>query len=267
MTSSAWLAVGATIASLLGGTLQTAAMLLIGSALAVAVGGGWSGLAGTSGSRRVHLRAAAAISVGALAIAIRLLLSPAAGTAAVPLPEGSGPWTGTVLTVSSPRDGAQVATLDLTVTADVGPPTARTVAVAATLPRFPAIVPGDRVEVDGRLQAPPDGAYGDYLARIGVEATVFSRRLDLTGRDDDPAARLEPIRRGAGDALATAIPEPEAGLAAGIVIGLRDRVDRDLAAAFTTVGASHVVAISGWNIAIVASTVAALAGGLGRRRR
>ncbi|MGH3076463.1 MAG: ComEC/Rec2 family competence protein, partial [Gaiellales bacterium] len=63
------------------------------------------------------------------------------------------------------------------------------------------------------------------------------------------------------------MPEPEAGLAAGVLIGLRDRVDRDLAAKFTTAGASHVVAISGWNIAIVASTLAAVAGGLRRRRR
>ena len=44
---------------------------------------------------------------------------------------------------------------------------------------------------------------------------------------------------------------------------MRDRVDRDLAAAFTTAGVSHVVAISGWNIAIVAAAVAAMAGRLG----
>ena len=62
-------------------------------------------------------------------------------------------------------------------------------------------------------------------------------------------------------------PEPEAGLAAGILIGLRDLVDRDLAAAFTTAGVSHVVAISGWNIAIVAAAIAAMTGRLGRRRR
>ena len=61
-------------------------------------------------------------------------------------------------------------------------------------------------------------------------------------------------------ALAAVLPEPEAGLAAGILIGLRDRVDRDLAAAFTTAGVSHVVAISGWNIAIVAAAI----GGPGR---
>ena len=78
-------------------------------------------------------------------------------------------------------------------------------------------------------------------------------------------ARAAPAPRGGG--AAAAIPEPEAGLASGIVIGLRDRVDRDLAADFTTVGASHVVAISGWNIAIVAACVAALCGRFSRRRR
>jgi competence protein ComEC len=62
--------------------------------------------------------------------------------------------------------------------------------------------------------------------------------------------------------------EPEGGLATAILIGLRDRVDRNLAAAFTTAGVSHIVAISGWNIAIVAATVAALLRGfVGRRRR
>ena len=84
---------------------------------------------------------------------------------------------------------------------------------------------------------------------------------------DDLSRRLEGVRRGAGDALTRVLPEPEAGLAAGILIGLRDRVDRDLAAAFTTAGVSHVVAISGWNIAIVAAAIAAMTGRLGRRRR
>ena len=60
--------------------------------------------------------------------------------------------------------------------------------------------------------------------------------------------------------MTRALPEPQAGLADGILIGLRDRVDRDLAAAFTTAGVSHIVAISGWNIAIVAALVGALLG-------
>jgi competence protein ComEC len=209
------------------------------------------------------------------AIAIRLVVaSPGAATAA-PIPDGRGPWAATVESLGSNRDGQQVATLRIqgptperygesSVEAEVsGGPWL----VAATLPRYPEVDPGTRVVVDGAIEPPPDGPYGDYLRRTGVAGTVRSRTLVATGSSDEPGAVLERWRRGAGDALAAAIPEPEAGLAAGIVIGLRDRVDRDLAADFTTVGASHVVAISGWNIAIVAATVAALAGRLARRRR
>ncbi len=118
-----------------------------------------------------------------------------------------------------------------------------------------------------RIRPRPDSPYGAYLERIGAVGTLTARTLDVAPTPDDPGRRLEDLRRGAGEALTRVLPEPEAGLAAGILIGLRDRVDRDLAAAFTTAGVSHVVAISGWNIAIVAAAIAAMAGRLGRRRR
>ena len=121
---------------------------------------------------------------------------------------------------------------------------------APTLPRRrprPADVRGRPARA-----APGYGGYGTYLGRIGVAATI---RADArASRDRSPASARE--RADAGEALTRALPEPEAGFAAGILIGLRDRVDRDLAAEFTTAGVSHVVAISGWNIAIVAALVA-----------
>src|SRR4051794_3097444 len=176
-------------------------------------------------------------------------------------PDGKGPWTMTVEATGSPRDGRQVATL---VSAAEG---SAAFSVAATLPRYPAIVPGDRVVVEGDIRPRPDSPYGEYLERIGAIGTLESRTLTVDTVPDDPGRRLEGLRRAAADALTTVLPEPEAGLAAGILIGLRDRVDRDLAAAFTTAGVSHVVAISGWNIAIVAAAIAAVTGRLGRRRR
>ncbi len=71
------------------------------------------------------------------------------------------------------------------------------------------------------------------------------------------------------DLLARSLPEPEGGLAAGILIGIRERVSREVADAFTTTGLSHVVAISGWNIALVGGVVGGLlaAAGVGRRSR
>jgi competence protein ComEC len=248
------LAIGAVVAALVipPGRVPVAAWLLVA---AVATAGMGLHVVARENARNTVLAGA----LGAVAIVARLAVSPAAPPGPVVLPNGAGPWSATVEAVSAPREGQQPAMLRLD-----EPPGLR---VAATLPRFPAIEPGHRVAVSGEIRAPPgDDPYGDYLRRIGVAGTLRSRTLEATAPAAGPFDP-ERWRRASSAALARAIPEPEAGLAAGILVGLRDRVDRDLAAAFTTVGASHVVAISGWNIAIVAASVAALGGGLGRRRR
>jgi competence protein ComEC len=271
MTASGWLAIGSIVASLAGPHIGSVsvAIAVVGFAIAAVAVRGFEPPSHVDIARR-----GIPLALGALLIALRFATLPAADTPAGPdhLPGGRGPWTATVESIAPVRDGQQVATLRLlgfaATPASAGEAPARIDrVVAATLPRYPAIEPGNRITVDGTVEARPDGPYGEYLRRIGVDGTLRSRSLALVHEPGTELPSLERLRRGAGAALAAAIPEPEAGLAAGIVIGLRDRVDRDLAADFTTVGASHVVAISGWNIAIVAATVAALAGRLGRRRR
>ena len=253
MPRSGWLAAGAGIAALAAGTGDHRLLAaLIGAAGLLLLSGLW-----LPRKRRV---AFLAVGVGVLAIALRASLGPAGSTPAGS-PVGSGPWTMVVETVGSPREGHQVATVR---TADGSVAGLR---LAATLPRYPAIEPGDRVVVGGRTRPRPDSPYGQYLERLGAWGTLDARSMELLARPVDPGTLLEGWRRDAGEALTRVLPEPEAGLAAGILIGLRDRVDRDVAAAFTTAGVSHVVAISGWNIAIVAAAVGAMAGRLGRRRR
>jgi competence protein ComEC len=246
-------AVAAAVAAQRVGANQVGAVVAIAVAILLVLG--------ELGPRGGRSRAMWPIAIGAGLIAARLALLPVALAGLDEPPEGGGPWSLVVLATGSPRDGHQVATL-------ATPPDAiPRFSVAATLPRYPRIVPGDRVEVDGSIRPRPDSPYGEYLARIGAAGTLTARTLEIVPAPTDPGRRLEELRRGAAEALARVLPEPEAGLAAGILIGLRDRVDRDLAAAFTTAGVSHVVAISGWNIAIVAAAIATVAGRLGRRRR
>jgi competence protein ComEC len=255
MPASGWLAVGSVLAALAAPSVGALVVVMLAASLAVA---GRS--VGSLPAHQQRVRGLAIAAAGGLALAIRLVFIPAPPPTAAELPTGNGPWEATVESVGAVRDGSQVATIRLT---EPGSPR-----LAATLPRYPAIEPGMALSLSGAVRPPPaDDPYGDYLRRTGVSGTLRARSLEVRPVEDAPAVQLERLRRGAATALTTAIPEPEAGLAAGIVVGLRDRVDRDLAADFTTVGASHVVAISGWNIAIVAASVAALGGGLARRRR
>jgi competence protein ComEC len=206
---------------------------------------------------RDGLRAAASpAGIGAILLAVRVLVGPAPPAIPMLPDEDRGPWTAVVESVGSPRDGKQVARLRLATVAGE-------LSVAATLPAFPAIAAGDAIVVDGRLRPPPDDdPYGDYLRRSGAAGTLDGRAVDRVG---GAPFGLQSLRDGSGDALRRALPEPEAGLAAGILVGLRERVDRTLAADFATAGVSHVVAISGWNIAIVAGLVGALLRGRSRR--
>ena len=89
-----------------------------------------------------------------------------------------------VETTGSPRDGLQVATL-------VTPPgTDRPIRVAATLPRYPEVIPGDRVIVKGSIRPRPDSPYGQYLERIGAVGTLTSRTLTVQPAPDDPGRLL-----------------------------------------------------------------------------
>ncbi len=261
MPRSGWLALGAAVAALVARPLGPG----------VLAGGPVAGLAVVAlilacAAVAVHLRSPhlartlAPLAIGVLAVTVRIAL-PLAGDGPAPagLPSGDGPWRARVEALGSPRDGRQTATLALD-----DPPGLR---VAATLPRYPTIRPGQIVSASGVLEPPPDDDYGGWLRRTGVGATLRSRSVAVERDGTDPPAALEAARRASGDALAVALPEPAAGLAAGILIGLRDRVDRDLASAFTAAGVSHVVAISGWNIAIVGGVVAAMLARLSRRAR
>ena len=252
---TAWLAVGvaagATAAAMAAGPLPTLAAGLLLLALAAAPPPGRPAAVGGMGN------AATAAGVGALLVALRLVVGPPGSAVPTLDAAGSPSWTADVVSVGSPKDGSQLVRLAIRTG---GEP----VVVAATLPAFPLVPGGAVVEVDGRLEPPPDDdPYGEYLRRTGASGSLRATSVRVVRAPPWPS--VQALRDGAGDALRLSLPEPEAGLAAGILIGLRERVDRGLAADFATAGVSHVVAISGWNIAIVATLVAAMLRGRSRR--
>jgi competence protein ComEC len=267
----AWLAigvmVGAGVANYLpvgGGSAGVLAAL--GVTLALAAGGGVASTA----SRGGLAPGLVAASVGAALIATRLVIGLAGGgdaSVAPTLPSGTGPWQSTVNSARE-TNGTQIATISLAESAAGATPKAAPLTCSAQMPAYPRLIAGDSISWSGSIRALTSSSYDQYLAAQGISANCQATDLTVLSHDDSPAGRLEALRQASGDALQKVLPEPGGGLAAAILIGLRDRVDRDLAAAFTTAGVSHIVAISGWNISIVAAVVAALLRSrVGRRSR
>ncbi len=60
------------------------------------------------------------------------------------------------------------------------------------------------------------------------------------------------------DRIFTTLPEPHGSLLTGILIGNRTKLDPDLLAVFRTVGLTHLIAVSGYNLSILTSNVRSL---------
>ncbi len=138
------------------------------------------------------------------------------------------------------------------------------------VPRSVVARAGDEVAVEVQLRGPPldpdDAAYRDRLRRAGIGALGRAYAVSVLGHRSNPVEDLvRGLREWLLNGLVTTVPEPEASLAAGILLGVRAGIDPAIRDAFAVAGLSHVVAISGWNVAIVV----VLLGGLTRplRRR
>ncbi|MDX1665404.1 MAG: DNA internalization-related competence protein ComEC/Rec2 [Candidatus Promineifilaceae bacterium] len=110
---------------------------------------------------------------------------------------------------------------------------------------------GSRVEVSGRLQE-AEGPMA-YLARRGVESWMNYPTLTIVGaREGNPLYQiLFTFRAEARETINRLLPEPQAGLLRGILLGEASSLPPDLAEAFRVTGMTHIIAISGFNIMLL----------------
>lgn len=131
---------------------------------------------------------------------------------------------------------------------------------------------GDRVRVTGSIEDPPiyaDFDYRAYLARQGIQSRMTRARTELIGEAEISPLRLVlyRFRDHASELLNRLLPEPSASLAKGMLLGIEDGIPQDLLDAFQATGATHVIVISGSNIALLAGVLLALLGHLIGRTR
>lgn len=94
--------------------------------------------------------------------------------------------------------------------------------------------------------------WGSALAAAGIatRAIVPMPALEL------PLLPLAEMRAALAAPLAHHVPEPESGILLGIVLGERAGIARELRDAFAATGTMHLLAISGFNMTLVAGAVA-----------
>ena len=144
-----------------------------------------------------------------------------------------------------------------------GEPRTGTVQLTAYGP-IPPLATGQRIAAETRLDQPRGFRnpgtfdYAERLRRLGIGAVGSARGERIVALDEREPPWPARFRRRAVTAMRDALPPVSAALLAGLLLGERTDLPPDVDTAFRRAGVYHVLAVSGFNVALVASTVWAL---------
>lgn len=137
--------------------------------------------------------------------------------------------------------------------------------VLVTVDRFSGFAYGDRVRAEGKIGRPEAFEadlgrtfdYAGYLSVRGITYTMPFAKVEKVGEGEGSRvlAALFAMKHAFMRKIEQLLPEPQAGLAEGLVLGVKRALGRDLEEAFRDTGVIHIVVLSGYNITIVVEAV------------
>jgi len=131
----------------------------------------------------------------------------------------------------------------------------------------PATVRADQLELRGGLQIPDEPDFADALHRRGLAVVLRAAEVARLGPAPNPFVHLtQVVRAFVGSTIERIFPPPEDGLLLGLVLGDASRLDPVTTRAFQSTGLSHLLVVSGENVAMVLAPILAFAGALGLGR-
>jgi competence protein ComEC len=111
--------------------------------------------------------------------------------------------------------------------------------------------------------------YDSFLAKDGVFSVIQNARVEVLAPREGVwlgiRGALSDFKFQGLDALAKALPEPNASLAGGLILGGKQGLGKELLNDFITSGLVHIVVLSGYNVMIVADAVFRMFGFLSKR--
>src|SRR5437899_655290 len=128
----------------------------------------------------------------------------------------------------------------------------------------PPLVLGQRITAELRLHPalgfrnPGTFDYAEHLKREDIRVTATARADRLTPVDHPAPPWPERIKRASVAAISQALPRTSAALLAGLLLGERTALPPELDEGFRRAGVYHVLAVSGFNVVLLAAAVLAL---------
>lgn len=123
--------------------------------------------------------------------------------------------------------------------------------------KFPKYQYGDKLQIKGKIQEPiifPDFNYKQYLARFGIKYVIYYPKIQILSRNHGNMLKrgLLRLKFKFENIINQILPEPHASFLGGLLLGAKRGIPEDLMNNFNITGTTHIVAISGYNITIIA---------------
>jgi len=135
--------------------------------------------------------------------------------------------------------------------------------ILAVAKKYPAYQYGDKLEIIGQLKTPQsdeDFDYQKYLAKDDIYSIVYYPEIKLVAQNQGNwlLGRLLVVKNKFKNSVSQILSEPQAALLGGLLLGEKRGLPEDLMAAFSRTGTTHIIALSGFNITIIAVALMAL---------
>lgn len=132
--------------------------------------------------------------------------------------------------------------------------------ILLTANRYPEFHYGDEMKVNGVLKNPKninDFNWQSYLSKDDIYYEMLYPKIDLVSSGNGLFIKrwMFAVKEKFIGALNEAIPEPNSSFMAGVTIGARKSMPKDLLDDFKKTGIIHVVVLSGYNITLVADFI------------
>lgn len=132
--------------------------------------------------------------------------------------------------------------------------------ILVTTIKYPGFNYGNEVLINGIVNIPYDSAefkYSNYLSRFGVYSVIRYPEIEIVKefKGNFVLSFLYNLKHLLVDVINKILPEPTSAFLVGLLFGVKQNIPKDLLADFNTTGLTHIIALSGFNITIIAGAL------------